>query len=117
MTTVVRLGPLPLQRRRASRVAELERILGTVVQLVEVYSVAELVTAVGDRDVVAVALDAPSPGGLTDAVAAAGSLPVLRPLWRPQRNARGEVVEVFDGYGLLTATGVLRLGDGELSSA
>ncbi|MDP8961146.1 MAG: hypothetical protein M3N32_05970 [Actinomycetota bacterium] len=34
---------------------ELERILGTVVQLVEVFSVAELVTAVGGRDVVAVA--------------------------------------------------------------
>lgn len=42
-------------------VAELERILGTVVQLVEVFSVAELATAVGDRDVVAVALDAPKP--------------------------------------------------------
>ena len=117
MTTVVRLGPLPLQRRRASRVAELERILGTVVQLVEVFSVAELATAVGDRDVVAVALDAPQPGGFTEAVAAAGSLPVLRPLWRSQRNARGEIDEVFDGYGLLTATGVVRLGDGELSSA
>ena len=117
MTTVVRLGPLPLQRRRASRVAELERILGTVVQLVEVFSVAELVTAVGGRDVVAVALDAPQPGGLTEAVAAAGSLPVLRPLWRRQRNARGEIYEVFDGYGLLTAAGVVRLADGELSSA
>ena len=99
MTTVVRLGPLPLQRRRASRVAELERILGTVVQLVEVFSVAELVTAVEDRDAVAVALDAPQPGGFTEAVAAAGSLPVLRPLWRGQRNARGEIDEVFDGYG------------------
>lgn len=40
-----------------------------------------------------------------------------RPLWRRQRNARGEIDEVFDGYGLLTATGVVRLGDGELSSA
>ena len=117
MTTVVRLGPLPLQRRRASRVAELERIFGTVVQLVEVFSVGELVTAVGDRDVVAVALDAPQPGEFTDAVAAAGSLPVLRPLWRRQRNARGEIDEVFDGYGLLTAAGVARLDDGGLSSA
>ena len=117
MTTVVRLGPLPLQRRLASRVAELERILGTVVQVVEVFSVGELITAVGDRDVVAVALDAPSPGGLTEAVAAARSLPVLRPLWRRQRNARGEIDEVFDGYGILTATGVVRLADGDLSSA
>ncbi len=117
MTTVVRLGPLPLQRRHASRLAEFERILGTVVQLVEVFSVGELVTAVGDRDVVAVALDAPQPGGFAEAVGAAGSLPVLRPLWRRQRNARGEIDEVFDGYGLLTATGVVRLGDGELSSA
>ena len=117
MTTVIRLGPLPLQRRRASRVAELERVLGTVVQLVEVFSVAELVTALGDEGVVAVALDAPPPGGLSEAVAAAGSLPVLRPLWRQQRNARGEIDEVFDGYGLLTATGVIRLADGELSSA
>ena len=117
MTIVVRLGPLPLQRRRASRVAELERILGGAVELVEVFSVAELVTAVGDRDVVAVALDAPPPGGLSEAVAAAGSLPVLRPLWRQQRNARGEIDEVFDGYGLLRTAGVVRLADGELSSA
>ncbi len=116
MTTVVGFGPLPLKRRRASRVAELER-MGTVVQLVEVFSVAELLTAVGDREVAAVALDAPQPGGFDEAVAAAGSLPVMRPIWRRQRNARSEIDEVFDGYGLLMATGVARLGDGELSSA
>ena len=58
--------------------AEVVVILGTVVQLVEVSSVAELVIAVEVRDVVAVALDAPQPGGFTEAVAAAGSLPVLR---------------------------------------
>ena len=62
MTVVVRLGPLPLQRRSASRVAELERILGTTIQLVEVSTVAELIIAVGDPGVVAVALDAPQPG-------------------------------------------------------
>jgi len=32
MAIVVRLGPLPLGRRRASRVAELERILATAVE-------------------------------------------------------------------------------------
>ena len=42
MVVVIRLGPLPLQRRLASRVAELERIFGTEVQLVEVFTVAEL---------------------------------------------------------------------------
>ena len=116
MTLVVRLGPLPLQRRSASRVAELERILGTTVQLVEVSTVAELILAVGAPGVVSVALDAPQPGRFSEAVAAAGALPVLRPLWRRQRNARGEVDEVFDGYGLLTATDVVGLADGELST-
>ena len=57
MTVVVRLGPLPLQRRSASRVAELERVLGTNVQLVEVSTVAELIIAVGAPGVVAVALE------------------------------------------------------------
>lgn len=75
LTTVVRLGPQPLKRRRASRVAELERI-GTVVQLVDVLSAAELVTSVGDRDVAAVALDAPQPGGVRRSRAAAGALGV-----------------------------------------
>lgn len=96
MTTVVRLGPLPLQRRRASRVAELERILGTVVQLVEVFSTAQLVTAVEDRDVVAVALDAPQPGGFTEAVrscrlapgVAAGLAATPQRAWRDRRGLR-----------------------------
>jgi len=74
MTVVVRLGPLPLQRRSASRVAELERILGTIVQLVEVSTVAELILAVGAPGVVAVALDAPQPGRFSEAVVAAGAL-------------------------------------------
>ena len=98
-------------------VAELERILGTtVVQLVEVSTVAELIIAVGAPGVVAVALDAPQPGQFSEAVAAAGALPVLRPLRRRQRNSRGEIDEVFDGYGLLAATDVMRLADGELST-
>ena len=117
MVVVIRLGPLPLQRRLASRVAELERIFGTEVQLVEVFTVAELAIAVGAPGVVAVALDAPQPGAFTEAVAAAGSLPVLRPLWRRQRNTRGDIDEVFDGYGLLTETDVVRLADGELSTS
>jgi hypothetical protein len=45
-----------------------------------------------------------------------GALPKLRPLWRRQRNTRGEFDEVFDGYGLLTATDIVRLADGELST-
>jgi hypothetical protein len=44
-----------------------------------VFFVAEFFTAVGDRGVVAVALDAPHPGGFAEAVSAAGSLAVLRP--------------------------------------
>ncbi len=115
MAIVVRLGPLPLQHRRASRIAELERIFDTVVQLLEVSTVAELVAAVATPGVIAVALDAPRPGELTAAVEAVGSLPVLRPLWRQERNARGELDEVFDGYGLLTEAGISRLADGELS--
>src|ERR1700724_2961469 len=88
MAIVVRLGPLPLQRRGPSRVAELERIFGTAVQLIEVFTVAELATAVGTLDVLAVALDAPPPGQLAEAIAAVGALPKLRPLWRRRRNTR-----------------------------
>jgi hypothetical protein len=79
------------------RLAEgLERIFGTAVQLTEVGSVADLVTAIAQRDPVGVALDSAAPGQLVEAVAAAGTLPVLRPLWRRQRNTRGEIDEVFD---------------------
>jgi len=76
------LGRSPLQHRRETRVTELERILGTSVHLIEVVTVAELVTAIRVPDVVAVALHAPRPGELAAAVEAAASLPVLRPLWR-----------------------------------
>ena len=107
MMVVIRLGPLPLQRRLASRVAELERIFGTEVQLVEVFTVAELAIAVGAPGVVAVALDAPQPGRFSEAVAAARVLPVFRPLWRRKRNKRGEIDEVFGGDGLLRATDVV----------
>src|ERR1700758_5602978 len=116
MAIVVRLGPLPRQRRRAARIAELERIFSKAIELIEVFTVAELVTAVGTSDVVAVALDASPPEQLTEAVTAVGSLPVLRPLWRRRRNTRGEIDEVFDGYGLLTAKDIHRLADGELST-
>lgn len=116
MVNVVRLGPLPLQHRREARVAELERIFTTDVHLVEVATVRELVTAVATPTVIAVAIDAAPPGELDAAAAAAGSLPVLRPLWLRRRNHRGEIDEVFDGYGLLTDTGVSGLADGELGS-
>jgi hypothetical protein len=118
MAIVVRLGPLPLQHRRDARITELERIFGTAIDLIEVSTVAELVTAAGAPDVIAVALDAPPPGQLAEAVAAAGSLslPALRPLWRRKRNTRGETDEVFDGYGVLTGTDIVRLADGELSN-
>jgi hypothetical protein len=53
---------------------------------------------------------------LNEAVAAAGSRPVLRPAWRRERNSRGETDEHFAGYGLLTGTDVVRLADGGLSS-
>jgi hypothetical protein len=62
-----------------------------------------------------VAIDAAPPDELADAIAAAGPLPVLRPLFRRQRNARGEIDELFDGYGLLSGADV-RLVDGELST-
>jgi len=112
MTTVVRLGPVPLQVRRAGRIAELERIFGTAVDLFEVSSAAELVAALATHGVVGVAIDAAPPGELPETIAAAQPLPVLRPLWRQHRNARGEIDELFDGYGLLTGTDVRRLADG-----
>ncbi len=116
MALVVRLGPLPLGRRRAARVRELERIFATAVVLIEVFDVAALATAVEMPDVLAVALDASAPENLDGVLAAAGPRPVLRPLWRRDRNSRGEIDEVFDGYGLLTATGIDRLADGQLST-
>ncbi len=115
MVTVVRLGPLPLRSRRAARLIELERIFGTVDDLIDVTTLAELAVALRRPEVVAIALDAFGPEDVADAIAAAGSLPVLRPLWRSHRNTRGEVDEVFDGYGLLAKEGILGLADGELS--
>ncbi len=41
--------------------------------------------------------------------------PVLRPLWKDVRNARGETDEMFDGYGLLTGSRLDRLPDGALA--
>jgi hypothetical protein len=99
----------------AARTAELERIFGTTVQVIEVGSVAELVTVITQTDPAGVALDAVSPGQLAEATAAAWTLPVLRPLWHRQRNARGEIDEVFDGYGLLSGPDIVRLADGELA--
>lgn len=101
--------------RRDARLAEFERVFGTEVHLIEVANVDELTSVVAASAVDAVALDAPTPGQLWEAVAAAAGLPVLRPLWRPRRNNRGETDEVFDGYGLLTDSGVARLADGELA--
>src|SRR5437588_12600547 len=95
MAIVVRFGAVPLQHRRIGRIAELDRIFGTAVQLVEVFSTAELITALATPEVTAVAVDAAPPGELSQAVVAARSLPVLRPLWRRQRNARGQIDEVF----------------------
>jgi hypothetical protein len=79
-----------------------------------VTDIAELASVVAGRDVAAVALDAPAPEDLADAIAAAGDRPVLRPLWRQERSSRGEVDELFDGYGLLAGHGVERLADGQL---
>lgn len=115
MPTVVRLGPVSLQLRRASRIAELERIFERAVEIVEVFTVAELLGVLTMPGVIGVAIDAAPPGELTDAIAAAGPLPVLRPLFRRQRNARGEFDELFDGYGLLSGANLRRLADGELS--
>jgi hypothetical protein len=99
MGIVVRLGPLPLGHRRLARVVELERIFGDIVDLVEESTATELASAVERLDVAAVALDASPPAQFIEAVTASGSIPVLRPLWRRQRNARGDVDELFDGYG------------------
>ncbi len=107
---------MPLQSRRGTRIAELERIFRTPVDLVEVSTVVELGAALATPGVIGLALDAAPPGEFPAAVAAALPLPVLRPLWRRQRNARGERDEVFDGYGLLTGREVVTLADGELAS-
>lgn len=115
MALVVRLGPLPLGRRHAARVGELERIFATAVELIEVVDLAALATAVEMHDVLAVALDASASENLDGVLAAAGARPVLRPLWTRDRNSRGEIDEMFDGYGLLTAGGIERLADGQLS--
>lgn len=115
VAVVVRLGPLPLGRRRTARVRELERIFATAVELIEV-DVAALAAAMEMHDVLAVALDASAPENLDGVLAAAGPRPVLRPLWRRDRNSRGEIDEMFDGYGLLTAGGIERLADGQLST-
>ena len=96
-------------------IAELERIFGTAVELVEVTTAVELRGVLATPGVIGVAIDAAASGELTDAIAAAGPLPVLRPLLRRQRNVRGEIDELFDGYGLLTTADVRRLADGELS--
>ncbi len=117
MATVVRLGPVPLQLRQVGRIAELERIFGTEVELLEVSTVAELVSALTSLDVIGVAIDAAPPDQLTEAIAAAQPLPVLRPLWRQSQNARGEIDELFDGYGLLSGEEVRRVADSELSGA
>ena len=116
MPTVVRLAPLALLQRRASRMKELRRIFGTDVDLDEVSSVQELRSVVAATGAIAVILDAPRPGDLGDAVKAAGSLPILRPLWREQRNSRGEIDEVFAGYGRLSGDRIVALADGELAS-
>src|SRR3712207_4098778 len=78
MATVVRLGPVPLQLRRAARIAELERVFGTTVDLVEVSTLAALATALATPAVVGVAVDAAPPGELAQAIAAAQPLPVPR---------------------------------------
>jgi len=117
MAIVVRLRPLPLGRRRPSRVVELERIFATAVEIVEVFDVAGLAAVMEMGDVLTVALDSSGPEDLAGAVAVAGHRPVLRPLWRRERNSRGEVDELFDGYGLLTTGGIERLADGQLSTA
>jgi len=116
VATVVRLGPLPLGRRREHRLGELRRIFAADVELVEVFDIAAMAAAIGTHGVVALAVDATGPGELADALAAAGQLPVLRPLWREQRSSRGEIDRLFDGYGLLTATGITELADGSLST-
>ena len=103
-------------QRRTGRLVELERIVGDPVDLIEVSSVGELARVLTETDVLAVVLDAPAPGDLAEAVEAAGSRPVLRPLWRRVRNSRGETDELFDGYGRLTEAGsVERLADGALA--
>lgn len=77
---------------------------------------AALATAVEMHEVLAVALDASAPEDLDGVLAAAGPRPVLRPLWRRDRNSRGEIDEMFDGYGRLTAGGIESLADGQLSA-
>ncbi len=96
--------------------AELERIFGAVVQLVEVCTLDELVTAVRAPEVVGVALDAPPAGELREAAAAAGLAPRAAAALVATAQHRGQMDEVFDRYGLAKATDIVRLADGELST-
>jgi hypothetical protein len=104
------------RRRRVARVGELERIFATAVDLIEVVDVAALATALEMHEVLPIALDASASENLDGVLAAAGARPVLRPLLRRDRNSRAEIDERFDGYGLLTAGGIERLADGQLST-
>src|SRR3712207_5480608 len=62
MATVVRLGPVPPQLRRAARLGELERVFRTTVDLLEVSTLAELATALATPGLIGVAVDAAPPG-------------------------------------------------------
>ena len=55
---VVRVGPLPLGRRRLARVGELERTFATAVELIELFDFVTLTAVMETHDVLAVALDA-----------------------------------------------------------
>jgi len=116
MAVVARIGPLPLGRRHQGRVAELEQIFGTAVELVEVFDLIEFAKNVAEAPVRAVAIDATATDQLSEAVRIAGRLPVLRPRWKRIRSPRGEVDEVFAGYGLLSGETVEHLADGALAS-
>lgn len=55
MATVVCLGPVPLGLRRTGRMAELERVFGTAVELVEASSIREVRAAIAEAGVIGVA--------------------------------------------------------------
>lgn len=112
---VVRVAPLPI---RGDRAAELRRVFGTDVEVVETSLVAPVRVAevVASAVVDAVVLDVVEPVALAALIEALAAHTLLRPILEFVRTSRGQRQPVFVGYGRLMRSGdVVKLTDGELA--